>query len=78
MKHTCIKVGCANTYKSNEPDPYYCATCQEANKALAAKIDAQVAARPKKSRYSAVKEYEEQLKNNPMRAGGMVGIHVKI
>ena len=75
MKHTCIKPACENSYDSEEVDAYYCPTCEEANKALAKTIDAQVAARPKRSRVSAIQEYEN---NRNMSAGGMKGMHVKL
>lgn len=78
MKHTCIKPACANTYESEEKDPYYCPTCQEANKELAKRIDAQVASRPKRPRTSDLQKYEEQLKQNGIQAGGLRGVKVDI
>lgn len=77
-KYTCIKPACTNEYESEEAEAYYCGPCQEANKVLAKQIDAQVAARPKRSTVSRVKQYEEQLKNSDMKAGGLPGVHVKI
>lgn len=72
---TCIKPSCANTYETDETEAYYCPSCAEANKALAQKIDAQVAARPKRPTTSAWKEYENAQK---MRAGGLQGVQIKI
>ena len=74
-QHTCIKPACENKYKSEEQDPYYCESCTEANKALAKQIDAQVAARPKRNRVSAIQEYEASCN---MSAGGMKGMQIKI
>ena len=75
MNHTCIKPACENKYDSEDVEAYYCPSCAEANKALAKQIDAQVAARPKRNRVSAIQEYEA---NRNMSAGGMKGMHVKI
>lgn len=75
MLHTCVKPACTNTYESEEVDAYYCPDCAKANKALAAQIDAQIAARPKRDRVSAWQQYEEQA--NVKGPGGMTGMIVK-
>ena len=73
MQYECIKPACANKYNSDEPDAYYCEQCQKANKVLAKEIDAKVAASPKRSRVSNLKEYQ---KNCTMKVGNMLGMHV--
>ena len=40
MKHICIKPGCGVSYEDNDPDPYYCSSCNEQRKVIAAEIDA--------------------------------------
>ena len=59
--HKCIKPSCPNTYNDNDPDPYYCPTCQEANKALAETIAKKIkpSSRPVKS---GLQEYDEAPK----------------
>jgi hypothetical protein len=73
--HTCIKPSCSNTYQDNDADAYYCTSCAKANKALADKIDEQVAARPKRSRASAWQEYDQASK---ISAGGLQGVKVSL
>lgn len=74
--HQCIKPSCDNSYESKDQDAYYCPDCEKANKILAKQIDAQVAARPKRSRKSAWQEYEDNA--NMRGANGLTGMHVKI
>ena len=50
--HKCIKNTCNETYTDEDQDPYYCKSCQEANKAIAAKVDAQHAGAPKEKSMS--------------------------
>lgn len=73
---TCIKPSCDKSYESEEEEAYYCKSCQEANKAIAKQIDAQVAARPKRKRTSNWKEYEEAAR--AATANGMKGVVVKV
>ena len=58
MKHKCIKPSCPNTYEDNDPDPYYCPTCNEAKKVIAKKIDAQFAGIPRKPVESDLQKYD--------------------
>lgn len=44
--HTCIK--CLKSYSDNEVEAYYCGKCNEEKKAIAQRIDQEVASRPKK------------------------------
>lgn len=67
--HACIK--CRTKYQDKDPDPYYCASCNEERLELAKKIDAQMASRPKKQHVSALQEYD----NAPKIRGF---IHVKL
>jgi len=45
--HKCIKPACGQSYTDEDPDAYYCPPCQEANKAIAAKVDSQHQGAPK-------------------------------
>lgn len=74
-QHTCIKPTCDKSYESEEAEAYYCPSCEEANKAIAKKIDAQIASRPKRKTTSAWKEYENAQK---ISARGMQGVQIKI
>ena len=57
MKHTCVK--CGKGYSDELEDDYYCFSCQNAKKALAAKIDAEVKARgPRRHEESMIQRYE--------------------
>lgn len=62
ITHTCIRPECNNTYQSEEVEPYYCSGCQESNKQVAAQIDKQVAARPRRETKSALQQYDESPK----------------
>lgn len=62
--HNCIK--CNVSYPSNEEDAYYCPKCEKEKKVIAAKVDAQMANRPKKQPKSSIQAYDEAVK----RAGG--------
>lgn len=58
FSHPCIK--CAAKYDTEDPDPYYCPTCNEARKAIAAEIDKKV--RPSKQIKSDFQIYDEMCK----------------
>ena len=60
--HVCVKPGCGASYKTKDPDPYYCEDCLREKNALAKRIDAQVAARPKRNRTSALADYDNSPK----------------
>lgn len=63
MTHTCIRLVCGEQYESADPEPYYCPNCVLRNKEIAAKVDAIIAARPKKPPgKSALQEYDEAQK----------------
>jgi len=55
---TCIKPGCSNQYDGDPDD--YCPSCREANKAIAANIDAQMATKTRKEVKSTIQLLEEQ------------------
>ena len=38
MIHKCIRLACGQSYESEEEDAYYCSSCQERNKEIAAKL----------------------------------------
>ena len=60
FEHSCIKPGCGNTYKDNDPDAYYCSSCAEKNKEIAKKIDATI--RPSRQTKSALQQHLEMEK----------------
>lgn len=60
MTHACIK--CKAQYEDEEPEAYYCATCLEEKKKIAAEIDARMAMRPKKESKSMLQEYDQAPK----------------
>jgi hypothetical protein len=58
FKHKCIKLNCLNTYEDNDPDDYYCPTCNEARKAIASQIDKKLVGIPKEPMESDIAKYE--------------------
>lgn len=48
MLHTCVKPSCGNSYESDEPEAYYCPSCDTVRKHLATAVDAKMGSRPKK------------------------------
>ena len=60
--HTCIKPGCGEQYQDTDQEAYYCDACKAANKAIAEKVDAKLASRPKRSQTSALQEYDNAQK----------------
>jgi len=62
MKHQCVK--CKREYFDNDPDPYYCPTCNEQCKLIAAEIDRKIATQPRKPIKSLLQEYDEAPKVN--------------
>jgi hypothetical protein len=62
MTHHCIKPGCTNQYNSEEPDAYYCPSCDKVRLAIAKQVDAKIATRPRKPTKSALQEYDEAVK----------------
>lgn len=61
-KHLCIKPGCANTYEDEDPDRYYCPTCNEARLIIAKQVDAQFGAMPKERAMSDLEVFDAQAK----------------
>ena len=58
MLHHCIKPTCGKEYKDNDEEAYYCPSCLEERKAIAAKLDQQFATRGRKEVSSDLKEFE--------------------
>lgn len=56
-KHSCIK--CRQQYDSDDIDPYYCTSCNEARLEVAKKVDAQMASKPRKETKSTWQILEE-------------------
>ena len=67
-KHTCIKPICSNTYEDNDPDAYYCPSCQEHNKVVAKQIDSKMVGKVSKKPFSALQEYN----NSTNKVGGFM------
>lgn len=63
IKHLCIKPGCDNTYEDEDVDRYYCPTCNEARKALAAEIDKRIGAQPRERGMSELEIFEAEAKS---------------
>lgn len=75
--HSCIKPGCSNQYQDNDPDAYYCPSCQEAKKALAAQIDASIGSRPKKEHVSDLQAFIQQG-HSMKKADGSLATFIKM
>jgi len=58
MTHPCIK--CKRSYEDDDPDPYYCDLCREANKKIAEELSQRFVARPVEK--STLQMYEEAPK----------------
>jgi len=56
--HTCIKPGCSEQYRDEDPDAYYCDTCKKEREELAKQVDAKIAARPSSKPASALQAYD--------------------
>ena len=56
VQHTCIK--CSKKYQDNDPDDYYCKSCNKIRKEVAKQIDAKMSGRPKKQVVSAIAAYD--------------------
>ncbi len=69
MVHNCIK--CSAQYEDEDPDPYYCAECNELRIAAAKEVDAKMSGRPKKPIISALQEYD-----NSEKIHGFVRVHL--
>ena len=67
MQHKCIKPSCQNTYNDNEPEDYYCPSCLVEKKAIAARIDAQMAGKSREPVKSDLQSFEESARvfNDP-------------
>ena len=62
--HSCIK--CHTKYEDSDPEPYYCQSCNEQRKAIAAEVDAKLANRGSKKIKTDLQLYME----NQQRTGG--------
>ena len=64
FSHHCVK--CKVLYQSHDEEAYYCSSCLEEKKRIAAEIDAKFANRPKVKIKTALEEYDEMAKNSPV------------
>lgn len=69
--HACIKPDCQNSYQDNEPDAYYCQSCQKEKERLAKQVDSKFQTRSRKKTTTALDEY-----NNAPKVHGFM--HVKL
>lgn len=60
--HRCIKISCANTYQDSDPDRYYCPSCVQENKVIAAQVDKILSSKPRKDVKSGLQVYDEAAK----------------
>lgn len=61
--HTISCIKCGDNYQSEDPDPYYCKSCNDARLALAEEVDAKIRARgTKRKTVSALAEYDASPK----------------
>lgn len=60
--HACIKPGCGNRYEDNEPDHYYCPSCNEMRKAIALEVDKKMASIPREQPVSDLQAFEAEAK----------------
>lgn len=58
--HKCIK--CKTDYTDFDEDDYYCASCNEERKRIAAEVDAKMSSRPRKETKSLLQIYDESPK----------------
>lgn len=58
--HACLK--CKTPYEDEDTDAYYCSSCLEEKKRVAAEIDARLALRPRKETKSGIQLYDEAPK----------------
>ena len=58
--HKCQK--CGASYQDNDPEPYFCAVCNDERKRLAKEVDAKMAGHVSKRTYSPLKAYDDILK----------------
>ena len=56
--HECIK--CKRQYQDNDPDAYYCESCRENNKIIAAELEKKFVPRPREK--STLELYDEAPK----------------
>ena len=62
MQHQCIKSSCGKQYDDSDPDDYYCPSCREENKAIAAKIDVQMAGKSREPVVSDLQAFEQSAR----------------
>lgn len=62
MLHTCIKPSCGKQYKSTEEEAYYCPSCVEEKKALAATLDRQFSTKGRAPVVSDLQAFEAEAK----------------
>lgn len=58
VSHKCIKPSCSNVYEDEEPDAYYCPSCQELNKQIAQAITDKFKGTDPNEVTSPLKEYD--------------------
>lgn len=64
QEHVCIKPGCGTKYQDEEPDAYYCPSCNEEKKVIAREVDSKISTLGGKKGLSELEEYDELRKAN--------------
>lgn len=67
--HACIK--CDTQYQDKDPDPYYCAPCNEARKVIAAELDAKRPKNPVPQPMSALQQFDSVAKTLKTPSGSI-------
>ena len=67
MQHLCIKPSCKKPYQDSDVEDYYCPDCSKERKAVAARIDAQMAGKSREPAKSDLQAFEENARvfNDP-------------
>lgn len=55
---SCIKPGCTNQYQTEEEEAYYCPSCDEVRKKIAADIDSKMSTTNREVTMTPLQQYE--------------------
>lgn len=64
FNHTCLNKDCQNVYQDNDPEAYYCVTCQAERKRIAEDLDKKFSSRSHVEPMTPLKEYDRAAKVN--------------
>jgi len=77
MKYTPTCIKCSAKYDSNEPDDYYCESCNKVRLEIAKEVDAKIALRPKKNRVSGWQQFEQLQAQSRLQKGGLRAVDAR-